>query len=67
MIKLDVDEWCNNCNEFSPNVAVTEYSYEDFMCCRMRTDYDTVITCEHRNRCAGIKRYLEDKKNGNNN
>ncbi len=62
MIKLDVDNWCDNCNEFSPNVAVTEYEYADYMCGTMRTDYDTVVTCEHRDRCAAIKRYLEEEK-----
>lgn len=56
MIKLDIEEYCHHCLDFKPDVIKPQ---------RIRTEdgntqyTDTVVQCEYRKRCAGIKRYLE--------
>lgn len=57
MIKLEVAEYCQNCPSFEADVAKPErlYAGGEELC----TFGDTVVRCEYRRRCAGIKRYLE--------
>ena len=57
MIKIEVEGYCQNCLNFQPDVIRPE---------RLRmgndgtpTSGDTIVRCEYRQRCAGIKRYLE--------
>lgn len=60
MIKLDIREYCHNCLDFEADV-------ERGQKCLMHRDdagtmihqTDTIVRCEHRNRCKAIKRYLE--------
>lgn len=62
MIKLDIDEYCHNCPEFESDVK------KDVIHCR-NLDFNkasivnTIITCEHRERCRAIKKFLEEEKN----
>ena len=61
MIRLDIDEYCNNCPEFESDVK------KDVIHCR-NLDFNkasivnTIITCEHRERCRSIKNFLEEDK-----
>lgn len=57
MIRVEVEEYCHACLDFSPDVIKPQ---------RVRcvdgdnaAQSDTVIKCEHRKRCANIRRYLE--------
>lgn len=55
MISLDVQEYCDNCLDFSPEVEKPQKI--------VKTDgtifqTDTIVTCEHATRCDMIKRYL---------
>ena len=56
MIRLEVEEYCQQCLDFSPDVIKPERVYfgESEMILS-----DTIIRCEYRKRCAGIRRYLE--------
>lgn len=56
MINVDVEDYCQMCMDFVPDVTKPTKMFLD------NGDYfqsDTIIRCEHRNRCAMIKRYLE--------
>ena len=56
MIRLEVEEYCQACMDFSAFVTNPQ---------RIRLPDgeiglgDTTVQCEHRRRCASIKRYLE--------
>lgn len=53
MIRLEIADYCNNCQEFKPEV----YGQALYGICN---EYrDTVIRCEHRRLCEDIKNYLE--------
>lgn len=54
MINLIVDEYCQHCPEFEPNVEKTNLydGFGDSIC-------DTEITCIHRERCRSIKEYID--------
>lgn len=58
MIRIDVEEYCHNCLDFSPDVTrperVTTALYGEAWT-------DTIVRCEYRKRCASIKRYLEQQ------
>lgn len=62
MIRIEVEDYCQSCLDFSPDLTKPE---------RVRstggkelTYTDTIIRCEHKKRCAGIKRYLEQRMKG---
>lgn len=56
MIKLYVDDWCDNCTEFEADVekTVAEESYG-------KSVNMTIIRCKHRKKCESIKNYIEDQ------
>lgn len=59
MIRLDVENYCNSCMDFVPDVIKPNRlfnpdTFEWYL-------GDTVVQCEHRKRCANIKRYLEQQ------
>lgn len=57
MIKIEVEDYCQNCLDFEADVAKPERLYSG---CEPVTIFgDTVVRCEYRKRCASIKRYLE--------
>lgn len=64
MIRIDVEEYCHTCLDFSPDVttAKRKYSDDDEM-----TMGDTIVRCEHKRRCAGIRRHLEQCMKGEKN
>ena len=61
MIKLEVEKYCENCPEFEADVDKTSYisssmqSIHESFC-------NTVITCEHSERCRVIMDYLSKEK-----
>ena len=62
MIRLAVEEYCHSCFDFAPDVMkpqkvrIAEGSEVHLT--------DTIVQCEHRKRCASIKRYLEQQIRG---
>lgn len=55
MIRLNVEDYCHNCLDFSPDVIKAER-----IIIGDETSYsDTIVQCEYRKRCQAIKRYLE--------
>lgn len=59
MIKLDVEDYCHNCNEFEPDV------HREHLYFAGKDKLETVVRCEHRIRCESIKNYLEGKIRSN--
>lgn len=61
-IELKVEDYCQNCPDFDAKVSTTQLVFGEAY-----NPTNTIITCSHKNRCAGIKRYLENleaKKDG---
>lgn len=59
MIRLNVEEYCQECPEFMPWPVRSEYGYanEEYSHC------DTTIVCEHRARCAIICQQIRKSEN----
>ena len=65
MIKVAVEDYCQRCLDFTPDVTKPERLYtigdpDGFVVS------DTIIRCRYRKRCTGIKRYLEQQAKGEN-
>ena len=58
MIRIEVEEYCHNCLDFSPDITKPERMVTALFC---ETWTDTIVRCEYRKRCASIKRYLEQQ------
>lgn len=61
MIRLEVENYCQACLDFSPDVIKPQRVLAD------NGEYeftDTVVQCEHKRRCAGIVRYLDQQMRG---
>ena len=57
MIVLKVEDYCQSCRDFTADVTSPARIYTlDGV---DTTLGDTIVQCEYRKRCAGIKRYLE--------
>lgn len=57
MIILNVEKYCHSCQDFTADVTPPAKLYT-----ADNSNYilgDTIVQCEYRKRCAGIKRYLE--------
>lgn len=61
MIKLDVEDYCQNCQDFYPEKETTKL-YDGFK----MVDSQTIVYCHYRNRCAAVAKWLaehpEDRK-----
>jgi hypothetical protein len=62
MIRLEVEDYCQQCLDFCPDVIKPERTVSMIDGAIVQTD--TTIHCEYRKRCAGIKRYLEQQAKG---
>ena len=62
MIRIDVEEYCQQCLDFEPDVTKPERYYAAGKELPLHTD--TIIQCKYRKRCAAIKRYLEQQAKG---
>jgi hypothetical protein len=60
-IRLEVENYCNACLEFVPDVVKPQRTILPDGAC---TFTDTIVMCEHRKRCNNIKRYLEQQSKG---
>lgn len=61
MIRLEVEDYCQACLDFEPDVTKPErirFNHEELIFS------DTIVKCEYRKRCAGIRRYLEQQLKG---
>ena len=61
MIRIEVEDYCQKCLDFSPDVTKPERIYAGE---KEMHFGDTIIKCEYRKRCAGIRRYLEQQMKG---
>ena len=52
MIKLQVEEYCNDCKEFEACVSKLMYGYSGCL---------TTITCEHAEKCKVLAEYIKNK------
>lgn len=59
MIRVDVEGYCHQCLDFHPDVTPPVKTFSSASDEPIMTD--TVIKCEYRRRCSGIKRYLEQQ------
>lgn len=59
-IKLEVEDYCQECMDFSADVAAPVKAHIPGQDDLILTD--TIVRCEYRNRCRAIKRYLERQK-----
>jgi hypothetical protein len=59
MIVVDVEEYCQQCLDFHPDVTAPTRERAEGGKTIIQTD--TIIRCKYRKRCAGIKRYLEQQ------
>ena len=67
MITLDIDDYCNNCNEFDADVEKDMVVLSNIHKSNPTCKCNTTITCKHRFRCQSIKGYLDIQKNGKKN
>jgi len=55
MIRLNVKEYCHNCQDFEPETNVVAY-YGN-----RKKFFDTEVSCKDRCRCENIKDYIEEE------
>lgn len=60
MIILDVEPYCNDCEEFDADVKRPQHLYGAFG--EVVEKSDTIIRCKHRNLCKSLCRHLREKK-----
>lgn len=59
MIKLQIEDYCQNCSEFEPHVEKVDISSSDLYSYEKVERTDTTITCTHRQRCDCIEEYIQ--------
>ncbi len=61
MIYLQVRDYCQSCLDFNPSVTKPQrvMMHDGEMVLT-----DTIVECEHKKRCEGIRRYLEQQLKG---
>ena len=64
MIKLDVQEYCHDCDGFEADVEHPQHAYD--MHGNPIYSSDTLVRCGRRKLCKNIERYLERKMKGEN-
>lgn len=57
MISLNIEDYCNNCDEFEPDVN----KRETLVGFKKRVDIS--ITCNHADRCRLIANYIREETN----
>lgn len=53
MIRLNVEEYCQSCLDFNPDVIPPTRTADN-----ENELTDTIVQCKYRKRCAGIERHL---------
>lgn len=59
MIKLDIHEYCNECDGFEPVFIAGDKLYQDDRQCVIQTD--SIVRCRYHKRCTSIEKYLTKK------
>ena len=60
MIRLEVEEYCHDCLDFTPDVTAPA---RIFSANNEAISYtDTVVQCKYRKRCSSIERYLRQRQ-----
>lgn len=59
MIKLQVEEYCSNCPEFEPYVDRDVLEYYDFNLNEVYTEVNTIVSCEHKDRCNRSRKSIK--------
>lgn len=62
MIFLKVEDYCHNCPDFEADVKTSCAEHWDMERHSYIRLVNTLITCEHCDRCACQMKYLEDQK-----
>lgn len=55
MIKLNVEDYCQNCQDFDPMKETTNLYSGDCI-----IESHTSVYCHYRNRCAAVAKWLEE-------
>lgn len=58
-IILKVEGYCENCNEFEPDVDRNTYEYNSVEFLEIVSRTTTTVTCKHAQRCRGMIEYLK--------
>lgn len=65
-IRLEVQGYCSECLDFTPDVTKPErsilYSDNEAICSQQT---DTIVTCKYSKRCENIKKYLNRQSKEN--
>lgn len=64
MIRLEVEEYCQECLDFTPDVTKPERAL--FVNGEV-TYTDTIVQCKYRKRCGNIERFLRQQAKGDHN
>lgn len=56
MIQLCVEDYCQDCPEFKPEALKIQINDFD-----LNSHIDTIVQCEHKERCEKFIRYLKGK------
>lgn len=62
MIRLEVEDYCQECRDFTADVIPPRKEFPDWGGDCVMTD--TIIHCEYRHRCSKIRHYLERQMRG---
>ena len=66
MIRLDVQEYCQSCCDFEPDVIRPEKNvFTDVDGNRLVIQTDTIVRCKYAKRCENIRRYLKQQSEEN--
>lgn len=57
MIRLNVEEYCQQCLDFVPDVTPAERAFA--VDGKEIIQTDTIVQCKYRRRCVNMMRYLE--------
>ena len=61
-IELKVENYCDNCGEFEPEIHKEETVYLNYGFNNVRRHQcKTTVRCKHEQRCMGMIEYLKDK------
>ena len=67
MIRLDIQDYCDSCCDFEPDVTKpVKRSLATNLNEVIVVQSDTVVRCAHAKRCECIKRYLSQQLKGDN-
>lgn len=65
-IRLEVQEYCSECLDFTPDITKPERStaYNDRNEVVYSQQTDTIVACKYAKRCENIKKYLSRQMKG---